>query len=406
MSILRSLPALTSVLLLAACATQVPPATNTPSQSSTTPPDSTASCSCNQPPAKPEPIKAVFKPATWSDLPDWTSGGLTPGWPAWLEGCKRLAARPQWKAACEAARTMNPQDEASLRQFFEFYFQPWQVNTSDGHDQGLITGYYEPLLAGTHVRKPGSVPLYGVPDDLLTIDLGDVYPELKGMRLRGRLDGKKVVPYWDRAGMDAGHVPPADKVLAWVNDPLEAFFLEVQGSGRIRFEDGSMMRVGYADQNGYPYKSIGKWLVDQGELKVNEASMQGIQAWVRLHPERLHELLDANPSYVFFHALPNATGGPVGAFNVPLTDGYSAAVDPKFIPLGVPLYLSTTYPNDDKPLNRLLQAQDTGGAIRGPIRVDLFWGFGAEPASLAGKMRQQGRVWIFWPKGAEPPVSK
>ncbi|MBV8466215.1 MAG: MltA domain-containing protein, partial [Burkholderiales bacterium] len=148
------------------------------------------------------------------------------------------------------------------------------------------------------------------------------------------------------------------------------------------------------------------WLVDQGELKVNEASMQGIQAWVRLHPERLHELLDANPSYVFFHALPNATGGPVGAFNVPLTDGYSAAVDPKFIPLGVPLYLSTTYPNDDKPLNRLLQAQDTGGAIRGPIRVDLFWGFGAEPASLAGKMRQQGRVWIFWPKGAEPPVSK
>jgi len=379
--------------LLTGCATA-------PTQNATPP-----VCNCAEP-TKPAPVTARYTPQDWSALPDWPGDGALAEWPAWLESCKRLKARPAWKDGCAAAQQLNPTSPLQVRSYFETYFQPVQVSTSEGADTGLITGYYEPLLKGSTAPKPGSVPLYSTPDDLLDIELGDLYPELKGLRLRGRVEGRKVVPYWDSSEIASGKAQLSGKTLVWVDDPIEAFFLQVQGSGRVRLDDGSLLRVGYAEQNGHPYKSIGKWLIDRGELKASEASMQGIQGWARAHPDRLRELLAANPSFVFFRVLPSADGGPIGALNAPLTDGYSAAVDARFIPLGTPLYVATTLPNQDTPLNRILHAQDTGGAIRGPVRLDLFWGYGADAGAQAGKMKQPGRIWLIWPKGADLPVSK
>ncbi|MBK6757561.1 MAG: MltA domain-containing protein [Moraxellaceae bacterium] len=356
-------------------------------------------------PTQPEPISAVYKQTNWAALPNWPGEQLTNTWPSWLNSCKRLASRPVWKEICADALMLGQQDAASVKAFFESHFEPWQVTTNTGTDTGLVTGYYEPLVKGSTTPKAGSVPFYAVPDNLLILDLAKQYTDLKGKRLRGRLEGTRtVIPYWSRQEIADGKMANNAKVLAWADDAIEAFFMEVQGSGRIQLEDGTLLRLGYADQNGYPYKSIGKWLVEQGELTLDKASMQSIQAWAKANPQRLQEMLNANPSVVFFRVL-TGTDGPIGALNVPLTDEASAAIDPKFVPLGSPIYLSTTRPNDSQPMNRLIQAQDTGGAIAGPIRVDYFWGFGAKAGELAGRMKQKGQVWLLWPKGMALPNS-
>lgn len=361
------------------------------------------------PPSKPEPITAVYKQQDWSLLPNWPGEQLSRSWPAWLNSCKRLANKATWKDICAEAVMLENQDDTAIKTFFEQHFSPWQITTNTGVETGLVTGYYEPLLKGSLNPKEGSVPFYGVPDNLLVLDLAKQYPDLKGKRLRGRLEGvRTVTPYWSRQEIAEGKMANNAKVLAWADDAVEAFFMEVQGSGRVQLEDGSIVRLGYADQNGHPYKSIGKWLIDKGELTADKASMQSIQAWAKANPQRLQEMLNANPSVVFFKYL-SGNDGPIGALNVPLTDEASAAIDPKFVPLGSPIYLSTTRPNDNQPLTRLIQAQDTGGAIAGPIRVDYFWGFGHLAGQLAGKMKQKGQVWLLWPKNLplpEPPVNK
>ena len=354
-------------------------------------------------PAKPEPVTARFFPAEWVALPDWPGERLADSWSAFLNTCKRMAAKPGWKDLCAEAVLLPAHDDKTIRTFFENRFSPWRIESSTGAQSGLITGYYEPLLTGGLTPKPGRVPFYGVPDDLLTVDLSSQFPELKGKRVRGRLQGKTVVPFWTRADISGGKIDTTAKVLAWADDAVEAFFMEVQGSGRIQLEDGSILRLGYADQNGHPYRSIGRWLVDQGQLTLDQASMQSIRAWAQAHPERLQEMLNANPSVVFFKVSTDAVNGPLGALNVPLTPEASVAIDPKYVPLGTPLYLSTTRPNDSRPLNRLVHAQDTGGAIAGPIRADFFWGFGAQPGEMAGKMKQQGQIWLLWPKGLPLP---
>jgi membrane-bound lytic murein transglycosylase A len=295
-------------------------------------------------------------------------------------------------------------DAAAVRAFLEANFVPYRVANSDGATQGLVTGYYEPRLRGSRDRRaPYLHPLYAPPDDLLVIDLAAVAPETKNLRLRGRLDGQRVVPYFSRAEIENGAAPVAGKEIVFVDDPIEAFFLQIQGSGRVRLDSGEEVRIGYADQNGHPYQSIGRYLVDKGELKIGEASMQGIQAWARANPARLPELLNQNPSFVFFRELPPADTGPIGALGVPLTAERSIAVDPRFVPLGAPVYLATTRPNSDLPLERLVLAQDTGGAIRGAVRADFFWGTGPEAGSLAGRMRQQGRMWVLLPKEMPAP---
>ena len=256
------------------------------------------------------------------------------------------------------------------------------------------------------------MPLYAAPDDLLTIDLTELYPELKDKRLRGRVEGRRVVPYWPRADIEHGHAPLDGKVLVYIDDPVEAFFLQIQGSGRVRLAEGGIMRIGYADQNGHPFRSIGRLLVERGELPLAGASMQGIKDWGRRNPDKLAPLLDENPSYVFFREIPTpapgtleaAIDGPIGTLGVPLLRERALAIDARSIPLGAPVFLATTYPLSTRPLQRLLLAQDTGGAIRGALRADFFWGFGDDAGRNAGRMKQDGQMWILWPKEAGPPV--
>jgi membrane-bound lytic murein transglycosylase A len=303
-------------------------------------------------------------------------------------------------------------DKAAIRAFLEVSLAPWRITSSDGSDTGRVTGYYEPLIAGSLTRAaPYTTPIYAPPDDLLTVDLASLYPELTGKRVRGRLDGRRVVPYWTRADIDAGRADTRGRALAWVADPVDAFFLQIQGSGRIRLDDGTMLRVGYADQNGQPYRSIARVLIDRGEMTADQASMQSIRAWGRAHADELPALLEANPSYVFFRLVPPpAPGsldamidGPIGSLGVPLLAGRTVAVDRRSIPLGTPVWLATTDPLSGEPLRRLVLAQDTGGAISGPLRIDLFWGFGDEAGAHAGAMREDGALWLLWPKSATPP---
>jgi len=336
-------------------------------------------------------------------LPEWTTLDLTPSWAALLQSCRVLKAKPQWQAVCAGTELVDKNDSAAQRSFYEDKLIPFQVFNPDGSEQGVITGYYEPLLKGSRFKSARfRYPLYGPPDDMLEIDLGDAYPQLKGQRLRGRLSGKRVVPYYKRAEIDAGRDSLRGRELFWVENAVELFFLQIQGSGRIELVDGRQIKVGYADQNGYPYVSIGKKLIEMGEMKLEDASMQGIKAWGERNPAKLMALLELNPSYVFFRELPENLSAPIGALGVPLTNEYSIAVDPHTIPLGSPVFLATTQPNSAAPLNRLMLAQDTGGAIRGPVRADFFWGFGEKAGAQAGRMKQQGRMWVLFPKGGEP----
>jgi len=344
-----------------------------------------------------------LQPAHWEDLPGWRNDEASAAWPAFLHSCRALPARdPAWKRICANAQTVSGQDSATVRAFFEDNLTPYAATHPDGKTEGLITGYYEPLLKGS--RTPGrfgKVPVYGVPDDLLTIELGDVLPELRHMRLRGRLSGNKIIPYHARRDIE-NNSAPLGKPLLWVEDPIELFFLQIQGSGRVKLPDGTLIRLGYADQNGHPYQSIGRILIERGALSPGEASMQGIQAWARANPGKVQEVLNLNPSYVFFRELPASDDGPLGALGVPLTAGRSLAIDPRHIPLGVPVFLATTHPNSSRALNRLMLAQDTGGAIKGVVRADFFWGFGAKAGGEAGRMKQAGRMWVLLPKEMIP----
>jgi len=369
---------------------------------------------------------SVLEPVSYDDLPGWREDTLDGVMGALRASCRALRFQTAWREACAAAGPIGPENAEALRRYLETNFVPHRVANPDGATQGLITGYYEPLLRGSRDKRgPYRFPLYAPPDDLLVIDLAAVSPDLKNMRLRGRLDGRRVVPYYSRAEIERGVAPVAGKEIAWVDDAIEAFFLQIQGSGRIQLESGEFLRIGYADQNGHPYQSVGRYLIERGELKPNEASMDGIKAWARANPLRMDEMLNANPSYVFFREVPARAGGrdpaadgsgsttdgpgvtpsgPVGALGVPLTPRRSIAVDPRHIPLGAPVFLSTTWPNSEAPLAQLMLAQDTGGAIRGPVRADFFWGFGAEAGAMAGKMRQQGMLWVLLPRGYPLPT--
>ena len=340
--------------------------------------------------------------ATWEELPGWGSDDLAPALDAFRVSCKTLGQRPTWHETCSGVEGLDRSDAALLRRWFEASFQPWQLVNPDASREGLITGYYEPLLKGSRTRRPPYLyPVLGVPADLIDVELGELYPELKHMRLRGRLDGRRLVPYLTRAEWEQGQRNDPSAALLWVDDEIDLFFMQIQGSGQVQLDDGSRVRMGYADQNGHPYRSIGRWLIDHGEMTADKASMQGIRAWTQSHPERLRELLNANPSMVFFRELSVAGDGPPGAMGLPLTAERSLAVDPRHLTLGAPVWLATTYPNSSRPLRRLMLAQDTGGAIRGVVRADFFWGSGQAPGAQAGKMRQKGQMWLLLPKEAE-----
>ncbi len=346
------------------------------------------------------PGKARLEPASFDELPGWRDDDVQAAFAAFVQGCSALRSQPRWTSTCARAEVLATSDADTQRSFVESALVPHRVvAAADGRLDGLLTGYYEPLLEGS--RTPDARfrhPIYAPPDDLVSVDLASVAPDTRNIRLRGRLQGRRLIPYWSRAEIEAGQAPLAGRELAWVDDPVALFFLQVQGSGRVRLPDGGTMRVGYADQNGHPYKSIGRVLADRGEMPIDKVSMQGIKAWGQANPARLPALLAENPSYVFFRELPAGNGGPLGALGVPLTAGRSIAVDPTSVPLGAPVYVASTWPGTDRPLQRLVAAQDTGGAIRGAVRADFFWGFGPEAGELAGKMKQALRMWVLLPK--------
>ena len=298
-----------------------------------------------------------------------------------------LTQGADWAESCRAAATWPARD---ARAFFVRHFETVQI----GDGKAFATGYYEPEIHGCRERRPGcEVPIYGIPSDLIDVDLGLFSDDLKGKKIRGRVEGKNFVPYYDRTAIEEGRLQGRAPVIAYANDPVEIFFLQVQGSGRLRLPDGGVMRIGYAGQNGRDYTGIGKLMRDRGLLGPGQASMQGIMGYLREHPEEGRAIMRENKSFVFFKELTGA--GPLGAMGLPVTGWTSAAVDPKFVPLGAPAFLSM----DRTDATGLWVAQDTGGAIKGANRFDTFWGAGDDARAIAGGMSARGTAWLLLPKG-------
>ncbi|HUH88488.1 MAG TPA: murein transglycosylase A [Pusillimonas sp.] len=376
------------------------------------------------PETPPRELEGKFVPVGWAALPGWQDDGLDQVWKAFINNCKGLmrpvsgslamparAAPRAWQPVCAAAQQAGFDQNApagQVRQFIEMHLQPWRLADASGAPaKNTVTGYYEPLIRAS--RKRGGQyqwPLYAPPADLLTVDLGSVYPELAGKRIRGKLQGNRVVPYDTRAQIVGAD--PQPPTIVWADDPVEAFFLQIQGSGRAQLENGGMIRLAYADHNGRPYASIGKWLADKGEMPLAQTSMQNIKAWAKRNPARVQELLNANPAMVFFREerIVDPQLGPKGAYSIPLIGERSVAIDTRFVPLGTPVYVATQYPASSQPLRRLMFAQDTGAAIKGAARTDYYWGFGDEAGAKAGRMKQTGEMWVLWPKQAGRPSAR
>lgn len=373
-------------------------------------------------PPLPLPPRLVLEPlGSFRDIPGWLDDDPAPALAAFVRSCVVLDRLPDnapidpaglegrgrdWRAACAQARQVPP-GAAAARAFFERAFRPFAA-ADDTKGYGLFTGYYEPELRGSRTRRgPFRTPLLGVPSDLVAVDLGRFLPDLRGRSIIGRVRDGRLEPYPTRAEIETGALGAAARPLLWVNDPIQAFFLQIQGSGRIVLEDGTVLRVGYAARNGHPYVAIGRILIRSGVLRREGVSLQSIRAWLAAHPDQARSVMDGNSSYVFFRLLgpadPNL--GPPGSQDVLLTPGRSLAVDRAYHGLGVPVWLDTTAPAatqgaPDRPLRRLLVAQDTGGAIRGPLRGDVFWGFGSEAEGVAGRMKSQGRMVLLVPRSA------
>jgi membrane-bound lytic murein transglycosylase A len=359
---------------------------------------------------------AILKAAKFSELEGWSKDKQGLALAAFRRSCRQLREQPagrpvgpgglagtvaEWRPVCAAAERVPANDDTAARIFFTAWFTPFWVVDGNG-DQGLFTGYFEPLLHGARRRDDRfNVPLYARPSDLVVVDLGLFRKELHGARITGRVVDGTLHPYPSRAEIDGGALDGRSLEIVWVDDPVDAFLLQVQGSGRVELVDGSVTRLGYAASNGHPYVSIGRELVERGAIPLEEVDWPAIRAWLDNHTDEAKSLLHANPSYVFFATVDGE--GPRGAQGVALTPGRSLAVDPRFVPLGAPVWLDTTVPapdpqDPDVHLNRLMVAQDTGGAIKGAVRGDVFWGHGEAAGAIAGRMKHRGRYAILLPK--------
>lgn len=335
---------------------------------------------------------ARWQAADWADLPGWSQDNPIHAWPALLASCAKPAAG--WAAVCDSARALREPDDGKVRAWLVAQLRPWRVTSLDGASEGLMTGYFEPLVVASRTRTPTlTVPLHGPPADL-------------GQRK----------PWYSRREIEmlpAASAALRGREIAWVADPMDAMLLQIQGSGRLAITepDGSRrtVRVSYAGHNDQPYQSIGRWLVERGAFTLEQANWPAIKAWARANPQRVREMLDANPRYVFFREepLPDPTVGPRGSQGVPLTPGRSIAVDPRAVPYGTPVWISTTEPQPwsptpppPRPLQRLVVAQDSGSAIVGAVRADYFWGWTEGAEDRAGRMKQPLALWVLWPRGA------
>jgi len=379
-------------------------------------PVETAAVPAPMPPERPAE-RLTLAPVAFTDLPGWGEDDTGQVVPALARSCAKLDALPadrpldrdlkqagtvaDWRAVCAALPTGKGAEAAAVRGFFERHFRPYRASGNDDAS-GLFTGYYEPELKGS--RRQGGrfiVPLYGVPADLVQIDLGQFAPDLKGRSIAGRVEQGRLRPYPDRSLIETAYLKGKGLEILWVDDPVDAFFLQVQGSGRVVLPDGGAVRVAFAGHNGHGFVPIGRLLIESGKIPREKMSMQAIRDWLRANPAEAAGLMRRNPRYVFFRELAgaNAADGPLGAQGVALTPGRSLAVDRRFVPLGVPLWLDTTAP-DGAPLRRVMVAQDIGGAIQGPVRGDIFFGAGEAALEQAGRMRSPGAYYLLLPRAA------
>ncbi len=356
------------------------------------------------------PARLALISVAFDEVPGWGADRLSEALPALARSCGRFEGQPgtrpvgpeglggrvaDWRPVCAALSNVPAGDDDAVRAALEDLFAPFKT-AGNGRDTGLLTGYYEAELNGA--LFPGAAygaPIYGKPPDLVTVDLGRFRADLKGRRLVGRVEDGRLVPYHTRRQIDDGALGDG-RELMWAVDPVDVFFLHVQGSGRVRLPDGSERRIGFAASNGRAFTAIGRTLIEEGKVPRGKASMQGIRAWLRAHPQEAEDMMRRNARYIFFRWIDGE--GPIGAQGVALTPGRSLAVDPAFVPLGVPLFVDTTWPASEKPLRRLLVTQDTGGAIKGPLRADFYWGSGEPALAQAGRMKQEASFYILLPK--------
>lgn len=343
-----------------------------------------AACSSRPPSPSPpagEEISGRMQPMSWQALPGWPQDNAISAWSAFRASCTQLADKPAWSDVCADAKRVDPLDNRAITRFFEQRFAPYRMVNDDGSTTGTITGYYEPRLQGSRYRHGRyQVPLYRLPADWAQAP-GKTRPARAELLASQTLRGQELV---------------------WVDDPIEAAYLQIQGSGRVELAEGGVMRVGFAGTNNQPFRSFARALIERGEITPGEATLLGIRDWARRNPQQVDSALAVNPRMVFFQSRgidPQVTSeGPVGALGVPLTSQRSLAVDPSRIPLGAPVFLATTQPLSEEPLQRLMVAQDTGSAIKGSVRADFFWGYGDQAGENAGRMKQPGQLWVLMPK--------
>ena len=332
--------------------------------------------------------------ASFDELPEYKSENYNLALDSFINSCKSKKTKLMYADLCERAKeTKNP------KVFLTNEFTPYKISANESEKESILTGYYEAHLKGSLTKKePYVYPVYETPNDLIVVALNTAHPELKDYRLRGRLEDKKIVPYFDREEIAKNNLDA--NVICYTDSKIDLFFLEVQGSGRVTLDSGDTIFIGYNNQNGHKYSSIGKHLVGLGEIPQEKISLQSIKEWFLNNPSRVDEILNHNRSMVFFKRSNKPATGSLG---IVLTPERSIAVDRNYIPLGSMLYLSAKI--DDKEVNRVVMAQDTGGAIKGSVRADTFLGYGDNAQKLAGELISPLKLWILLPKNSEEKIN-
>lgn len=347
-------------------------------------------------------------------LPGWSGDGVADALPALRRSCAALTAQPaeravgpngragtvaDWRGPCAALQAVDAQDGEALRRVLKTQFAAYAVRGKDGRT-GTFTGYYSATLDAARERRgPYQHPIYRKPDDLVTARLGRFRADLDGERIVGRVQDGALVPYYDREAIANGAFDGRDLAFLYADDPIDVFFLHIQGSGVARLPDGGRQRVGYAASNGRDFTGIGSYLLDNGMIEPHQGSMQGIRRWLKAHPDKAERVMNENARFIFFKPIDGP--GPVGSQGVPLTAGRSLAVDPDRLPLGAPVWVATKQPAEDAPFRRLMVAQDTGKAIQGAVRGDIYFGAGDDAFARAGRMKRDGRIWLLLPRSLD-----
>ncbi len=415
---LRALCSLACAAALFGCSRTCPKAPQIPQTAPQAAPSAAPASSEPTPAAhetapEPEPT-LVLDAVAYTDLPGWSGDQVGEPIPALLKSCAKLTKKKpdqlvgrddvagtagQWSAACAAAKKVAASDPVAAHAFFETHFRPFLAK-NNSEPEGRFTGYYEASLRGSRTRKGKyRYPLYKRPADLVMVNMRNFTKKPGRRRIAGRVVGGQLKPYATRKAIRKGALKGKKLELVWIDDKVDGFFTQIQGSGLVQLDDGTHMRIGYAGQNGHSYTAIGRELIRDGHITREAMSMQAIRDWLANNPEKADEMMDRNQAYVFFTELGGS--GPVGSQNVELTPERSAAIDRHFIPQSAPIFIDTMVPTEDgngeRPFQQLVIAQDSGGAIRGPVRADIFWGAGARAAEIAGRLKSRGRYYVLLP---------